>query len=545
MSEIDKIQLKDAIGQLIAEYDLSGGSSSDTKVTQTETTTDAEYEILFSGTADNTTRTEGAGKSEGMTYNPNYGSLMVGLRHPGSAIGSESMGVGHGVTTSGNGSFATGTGTVASGSYSHAEGGGAVASGYFAHAEGGGSTASGDTSHAEGGGTTASGSYSHAEGGGTVAKNAYQHVFGMYNVPDPSANSSIYKGNYVEIVGNGTVNGDTINTSNARTLDWQGNETLKGNLTVGGTSITVNGKTVAHSGNVGTGDSNGQVKIAGTNVSVKGLGSRAYDSTAYLPLAGGTMTGSIIKKYSDISISANPSVNKYYTPIIEQDKNGNSIGFIGCCQYTNGIIGERIYCTRKVGSNTIYNGIQLSINNAGARLVYLDDAGVWRSALGINTGYNGSWFNKYVSVGGDGVIEIGRYIDFHQTNAHSGDYTFRFSNNGNNTLQASGSITQGSSRKIKENIKDMTEEEALKILELNPVSFDYIEEYGGGKDNRGFIAEDVVEILPNLTTPEDGDIEDMKHFSPMSLNYTGIIPYLVKVIQIQEKRISELESKLN
>lgn len=34
--------------------------------------------------------------------------------------------------------------------------------------------------------------------------------------------------------------------------------------------------TIAHSGNVETGDSNGQVKIAGTNVSVKGLGSAAY-----------------------------------------------------------------------------------------------------------------------------------------------------------------------------------------------------------------------------------------------------------------------------
>jgi hypothetical protein len=35
---------------------------------------------------------------------------------------------------------------------------------------------------------------------------------------------------------------------------------------------------IAHSGNVGTGDNNGQVKIAGTNVSVKGLGSAAYQT---------------------------------------------------------------------------------------------------------------------------------------------------------------------------------------------------------------------------------------------------------------------------
>jgi hypothetical protein len=45
---------------------------------------------------------------------------------------------------------------------------------------------------------------------------------------------------------------------------------------------------------IATGDSNGQIKVTPSsgnayNVSVKGLGSRAYDSTSYLPLAGGTM----------------------------------------------------------------------------------------------------------------------------------------------------------------------------------------------------------------------------------------------------------------
>lgn len=49
---------------------------------------------------------------------------------------------------------------------------------------------------------------------------------------------------------------------------------------------------------IATGDSNGQIKItprAGNayNVDVKGLGSNAYTSTAYLPLTGGTMTGQI------------------------------------------------------------------------------------------------------------------------------------------------------------------------------------------------------------------------------------------------------------
>lgn len=131
----------------------------------------------------------------------------------------------------------------------------------------------------------------------------------------------------------------------------------------------------------------------------------------------------------------------------------------------------------------------------------------------------------------DGVMEIGRYLDFHRTSSNVADFTFRLDNSANGTLAASGTITQGSSRKIKENIEDIPIEEAEKILELEPVRFDYI---NGAKDRRGFIAEDVAEVLPNLVTPEEEDI-------PASLDYNGIIPYLVKMVQKQQKEIDELK----
>lgn len=45
------------------------------RVTQTATTTSANYEVLFSATADNTTRTEGARKNSNLTFNPSSGRL--------------------------------------------------------------------------------------------------------------------------------------------------------------------------------------------------------------------------------------------------------------------------------------------------------------------------------------------------------------------------------------------------------------------------------------------------------------------------------------
>lgn len=132
-------------------------------------------------------------------------------------------------TTLGTGATAEGYETTASGNYAHAEGYSVKATGTYSHAENQLTTASGAMSHAEGNETTASGSSSHAEGQKTIANHLSQHVFGEYNIADSSNASSYHRGNYVEIVGNG----DSTTRSNARTLDWSGNETLAGKLTLG------------------------------------------------------------------------------------------------------------------------------------------------------------------------------------------------------------------------------------------------------------------------------------------------------------------------
>lgn len=117
----------------------------------------------------------------------------------------------------------------ADGSFAVAQGQSTSASGQASHAEGVGSSASGSGSHAEGNSTISSGLASHAEGYGTIANHKSQHASGEYNIADPSQNESYQRGTYIEIVGNG----DYSTRSNARTLDWNGNEVLAGKLTVG------------------------------------------------------------------------------------------------------------------------------------------------------------------------------------------------------------------------------------------------------------------------------------------------------------------------
>ena len=131
-------------------------------VTQTATTTDANYEVLFSATADNTTRTEGARKTTSLRFNPNKGALMEG--YDTVATGNYSHAEGNRTTASGNYSHAEGINSYAKSEDAHAEGQATSAVYLYAHAEGSHTCAANDSAHAEGSATTASGSYSHTEG---------------------------------------------------------------------------------------------------------------------------------------------------------------------------------------------------------------------------------------------------------------------------------------------------------------------------------------------------------------------------------------------
>ena len=111
------------------------GNTNINNVTQTEVTTDANFRILFSNSANNTTETAGVGKDSGLIYNPSTGSFGHGY-HP-------------------------------------------IISGLYAHAEGANNSATG--------------SASHAEGNDTIAKHACQHVFGAYNKEDPSTSATTKK----------------------------------------------------------------------------------------------------------------------------------------------------------------------------------------------------------------------------------------------------------------------------------------------------------------------------------------------------------------
>ncbi len=100
------------------------------------------------------------------------------------------------------------------------------------------------------------------------------------------------------------------------------------------------------------------------------------------------------------------------------------------------------------------------------------------------------------------------------------------------TIKYEGTLEQNSSRRYKENISDISDEYADKILELSAKEYDYI---STGKHSLGLIAEDVIKVLPQIVGCDSKG-------RPDSVSYMEIIPLLIQKIQNLERRIKRLEN---
>jgi hypothetical protein len=123
-----------------------------------------------------------------------------------------------------------------------------------------------------------------------------------------------------------------------------------------------------------------------------------------------------------------------------------------------------------------------------------------------------------ITVNRDGNVGLGVTRPAHPLEMASGAY-----------VSAGGVWTNSSSRERKENIADLTFEEAHEALaQLQPVEFNYKNDQQ--EKYVGFIAEDVPALVAS------GDRQ--------SLSTMDIVAVLTKVVQEQQKQIAELEARL-
>lgn len=142
---------------------------------------------------------------------------------------------------------------------------------------------------------------------------------------------------------------------------------------------------------------------------------------------------------------------------------------------------------------------------------------------------NGQWVNLYNGLGG---------VAYKAQN-----HDFRTAYDAWNTISVLDVVYQSnSSRKIKENINPISEDEAKKLLDVNVVSFDYKKDAGFGegderKNKFGVIAEDINEVIPYVVNYDRDD------HTPSGVDYSKFVPYLIKMVQMQQKEIEELKRR--
>lgn len=94
---------------------------------------------------------------------------------------------------------------------------------------------------------------------------------------------------------------------------------------------------------------------------------------------------------------------------------------------------------------------------------------------------------------------------------------------------------KASDRRLKENILSTSVQALNEINQLNLVSFDYIE--NKKHEEIGLIAQEVERIIPQAISRNPDNPDDYLH-----IDYTALVPYLIKAIQELNKKVERLET---
>ena len=208
-----------------------------------------------------------------------------------------------------------------------------------------------------------------------------------------------------------------------------------------------------------------------------------------------------------------------------------------------------------VGGSLIFQGFKTSTTSLGnfAGIVGKKEngtAGNESGFLGFLTSDASGTFSEKMRITSVGDVSIGhpgasgQRLRVQGASTGSSDYglvvansstasTMLVRNDGYGFLLAS-SWAYGSDRRMKENILDV-ENGVDMVLKMKPKHFDYI---NGQKDNLGFIAQDVQEIIPQAVSISD------EKTGMLALKTDFLVPYLVKAIQEQQSQIKELQTEI-
>jgi len=212
--------------------------------------------------------------------------------------------------------------------------------------------------------------------------------------------------------------------------------------------------------------------------------------------------------------------------------------------------GGRLTISDFAGNNTILIG-----NDNGGFLQIKNDTGdtlLMLSSNNINSGGVLELYGSEAKIDLDG-LELG-----YKAGGHTGidgdiiPYNSTSFDIGNNIVGqhwdkvVANEFVVFSDQRLKEDIKSVDDGSLSKIMQLRPVSYNYLQKVDASQKNHtGLLAQEVQKVFPEAISNIDIDINKdgeiiQTESDHLSMNYLELIPHLIKAIQEQQREIDKL-----
>lgn len=237
-----------------------------------------------------------------------------------------------------------------------------------------------------------------------------------------------------------------------------GADTLTANAILAGNGTSAVNQVTTADGALYATSTNGAASFGTLPIAQGGTGATtaavALTNLGAFPIAGGTITGdtyhdnfSVAVKSSNIDRDgAAPSSDAWGKSYNLQDKDGDNIGYLGCVQRTNGVIGTSIYAYNDNNGTGVSNALGVTVAKDGTQSYTVANPTAFRtvidaarnSTLGVLAEAQGS--SSSVSLANDTPVNLGSY-----TIVNPGSYIivaqFRFDSNATGFRFGSISLT--------------------------------------------------------------------------------------------------------